>query len=81
MPRKMRPPLNKPKDAAVNPPWPWLSKAQLATALGVSLRTVERGMENGEIPYYKIRRKLVRFSYAEVVAVLEKTVHHPPPSD
>jgi excisionase family DNA binding protein len=48
-----------------------LSRSQVAERLGVSLRTVERLQASGELPYLKVRRRVV-FEAAEVEKFVRK---------
>ncbi len=59
-------------------PWPpgavGLTKEQMAAALQVSVRTLNGMMERGEISYYKIGSKLVRFRLEDALKRMGETV-------
>lgn len=52
----------------------YLNKQQLATRLGVSIRTIETLMAERKLPYLRLTRKLVRFPVAEVDACLARNL-------
>ncbi len=51
-----------------------LTKAQMAAALQVSVRTLNGMMRRGEISYYKIGSKLVRFRLEDALKRMGETV-------
>ena len=59
-------------------PWPagvvGLTKEQMAAALQVSVRTLNGMMGRGEISYYKIGSKLVRFRLEDALKRMGETV-------
>ncbi len=50
---------------------PFISKAEMARRLGCGSRTLDRWMERGILPYYKVSKR-VMFRWSEVEAVLER---------
>jgi excisionase family DNA binding protein len=50
---------------------PFISKPEVAQRLGKEVRTVDRWMERGLLPYYKIGRS-VAFKWSEVEAQLKQ---------
>jgi excisionase family DNA binding protein len=56
---------------AVNP-GAYLTKAQLATQLGISPRFVEKLMQRKVLPVVRISRRCVRFNVARVEAALAR---------
>ena len=51
-----------------------LTKAQIAAALQVSPRTIDDMMARGEIAYFKIGKKLVRFRLEDALERMSETV-------
>lgn len=51
-----------------------LTKAQMAAALQVSPRTITEMMRRGEISFFKIGKKLVRFRVEEALARMSECV-------
>jgi excisionase family DNA binding protein len=51
-----------------------LTKAQMAAALQVCPRTVTEMMRRGEIAYFKIGRRLVRFRIEDALKRMNETV-------
>jgi predicted DNA-binding transcriptional regulator AlpA len=50
-----------------------INKVQLAAALGVSSRTIDRWIESGEAPpYVRLPRNRLRWKWADVLVWLEK---------
>ena len=54
----------------------WLGAPALAKELGVTLRTVYRILDSGDIPSYKIRR-VIRIRRVDVVEYLERVKVRP----
>jgi excisionase family DNA binding protein len=52
----------------------FLTKTQMAAALQVCPRTVTEMMRRGELPYYRIGRRLVRFRIEDAVKRMNETV-------
>jgi len=51
-----------------------LTKKQMAEALQVSVRTVNGMMARGDIAYFRIGRRLIRFSVEEAIKRMNETV-------
>lgn len=51
-----------------------LTKAQMAAALQISQRTLNKMMARGEISYFRVGRKLVRFRVEEALKRMSETV-------
>jgi hypothetical protein len=51
-----------------------LTKAQMAAALQISVRSLNGMMARGEISFFKIGRKLVRFRVEEALARMSERV-------
>lgn len=50
----------------------WMNKAQCAAFLGVKLRTLERFMAEGKVPFVRLSQKTVRFYGPDVIAGLRE---------
>jgi hypothetical protein len=51
-----------------------LTKTQMAAALQVSMRTLNRMMARGEVAYFKIGSRMVRFQIEEALKRMNETV-------
>lgn len=51
-----------------------LDKQEVADALDVGLRTVERWMGEGLLPYVRLTRKTVRIRESDLEALIERSV-------
>ncbi len=51
-----------------------LTKRQMAAALQVCPRTITEMMRRGEIAYYRIGKKLIRFRIEDAIEQMNKTV-------
>ena len=75
MKRKPAPLVNEqtPPDGAI-----LLTKSQMAAAIQISEKTLQKMMREGRIVFYRLRtQKTVRFNPTEVLAQLEKTCRQP----
>ncbi len=50
---------------------PFIGKGEAARRLSIGVRTVDRWMERGILPFYKVSKR-VMFRWSEVQAVLEQ---------
>ena len=57
----------------------WVDSKELSRLTSISPRSLERLRSDGTIPFYKIRRRMVRYRVQEVMAALEKTKVSPRP--
>ena len=51
-----------------------VTKAQMAAAIQVCPRTITEMMRRGEIAYYRIGKKLIRFRIEDAIEQMNKTV-------